>query len=225
MKQHTYSRMLRMLAALAVTLCAQAGSAAVLAALKGEVTIERGQQVLRATIGMRIEEADTMVLAPDSEALVRFDDGAKMVLRSQSRLGFEQLVERGRLSRRKSTLNLAIGGMRYVSSKLRGGNHASFRTGNASIGIRGTDIEIAVTEDGASGNQPGTYLKVNTGLAVLVGLDGTQVELAPGQVAVGTEPDLTPRGPGAPPGRPAARKLSASDNSMFKPSELDRMLK
>ena len=145
-------------------------------------------------------------------------------MRSDSRVTFDQLIQKGELKKRKKTLRILKGGMRYVSGKATRKSQVAFVTDTVSIGIRGTDIEIAVATDNLSGNPAGTYLKVNTGQAVLVAQDGTQVEVDPGQVAFGTEPELTPRGAGGV-RRPAARRVESALPGLFKAGGLDRLLR
>ena len=195
-----------------------------LVAFSGVVQIERNQQLLPVAVGSVFRESDTLVLEPDAEALVRFRDGANMVLRSNSRVTFDALVQVGAQNKRKKSLRILKGGIRYVSGKIARQSKVAFVTQNVSIGIRGTDIEIAVAEDSVAGNPPGTYLKVNAGQAVLVAQDGTQVEVDPGQVAFGTEPELTPRGAGGV-RRPAARRVEGASSSIFKAGALDRLLR
>ena len=85
----------------------------------------------------------------------------------------------------------------------------AFETSTTTVGIRGTDIEIAVAEEPVGSDPAGTYLKVNSGSAVMVAIDGTQVAVDPGQEAFGGEPELVPRGSNAKP-RPAARRVEES---------------
>ena len=195
-----------------------------LMAFKGVLHILRHEQLIPAAVGSVLRESDTLVVEPDGEALVRFRDGANMVLRSDSQVTFDQLVQVGAQKKRKKTLKILKGGMRYVSGKAARQSTAFFLTQTATIGIRGTDIEIAVAEDSLAGNPSGTYLKVNTGQAVLVGQDGTQVDVDPGQVAFGSEPELTPRGIGVA-RRPAARRIESASNGIFKSGALDSLLR
>lgn len=106
-------------------------------------------------------------------------------------------------------------------------NNVSFITNTATIGIRGTDIEIAVSQDAVNTDPAGTYLKVNSGLATLATLaavDGTQVDVDPSQIAYGGLPELAPRGAGGV-RRPAARKVVESVGGLFTPGKLDRLMK
>ncbi len=205
---------------------AQGSQATEILAIKGQVQVARQQKAASAAVGTKIQEADTLLVPPGSEALVQFDDGAKMVVRSGSQLAFRKLGVDGEPGLREKTLQLIKGGLRYLSNKLRpsgSSDRVSFETATSTVGIRGTDIELAVTEDSLAGNPPGTYLKVNTGAAVLSGLDGTQVELAPGGLAFGPEP-VTQRGTRSLV-RPSARAMQTVPDSVFKTADLDSLLR
>ena len=60
---------------------------------------------------------------------------------------------------------LAVGAFRYVTGAL-GGNRpeaVAISTSYATVGIRGTDIDMVHAEKDAGGNEAGTYVKVNQG--------------------------------------------------------------
>lgn len=193
-------------------------------AMKGQVQLQRVQTVSTAVVGMQLEEADVIVVPPEAEALVHFDDGAQMVVRGDSQVSFTRLSLTGPPTQRQKTLRLLMGSMRYLSGKSTLGSSVSFESKSVIIGIRGTDIEIAVTAEGLNGNPAGTYLKVNTGQAVLSGLDGTQVALEPGQVGFGAEPELTPRGISIV-RRPSARPMPVVPAGLFKTGSMDSLLR
>ena len=96
----------------------------------------------------------------------------------------------------------------------------AFETLSAIVGIRGTDIEIAVSDAPVEDNPAGTYLKLNTGQAVL---DGAEVKLSPGQVAFGAEPQPTAKGIRAI-ARPSAARMEVTPLSVFKLAQLDSLL-
>jgi hypothetical protein len=203
---------------------AMSAQAARVVAVNGQVQIQRGDKLLPAVVGSRLREGDEFVSEGDSEALVRFDDGARLALRADSRLMVKTLKLKGAAALRQKTIKVIKGGLRYISGKATVKNRVAFETATATIGIRGTDIEIAVSEDPVNTDPAGTYLKVNTGLATMEAVDGTQVEVDPGQVAFGGEPELVPRGAGGKK-RPAARKVETSVGGLFKTGLLDRLMK
>ena len=207
---------------LALGFAAPAQAARVLA-FNGILHIQRGDAVVPVVVGSRLREGDEFVSEPGAEALVRFDDGARMALRGDSVLQVKALKLKGPMSKRQKTLRIVRGGLRYISGKVSMRQHVAFETSTATIGIRGTDIEIAVAPEPVNEDPSGTYLKVNTGAASLQAVDGTVVDVDPGQVAFGGEPELMPRGAGGK-RRPAARKVEAVVG-LFKTGLLDKLMR
>ena len=175
----------------------------------------RGDQLLRALVGSRLRQGDAFISDANSEALVRFDDGARLALRAESRLEINALKLKGAPAYRQKTIKILKGGLRYISGRATARNNVSFVTNTATIGIRGTDIEIAISEDAINTDPAGTYLKVNTGIATLAAVDGTQVDVDAGQIAFGGLPELVPRGAGGV-RRPSARRIVESVGGLFK---------
>ena len=204
--------------------CAVHAQAARIIAVQGQVAIQRGDNTLPAKLGTRLQEGDEFVSDSDGEALVRFDDGARLALRAYSRLAVKNLQLKGPVTARQKTIRVVKGALRYISSKGSRRSQVSFETNTTTVGIRGTDIEIVVADEPIGTDPVGTYLKVNTGSAVMVGIDGTQVAVDPGQEAFGGEPELVPRGSNARP-RPAARRVDGGTTGVFKSGSLDKLMK
>lgn len=202
---------------------AQAQTAALLE-LRGAVMVERGGFSFSPARGSELREADILVTQEQGEALVLLDDGARMAVRANSSTHLMALPARTAAQRRQTRVKLLKGGMRYLSGQQTLRSRVSFETQNATIGVRGTDIEIAVAADAGPSAPPGTYLKVNTGIATMAARDGAVVELAAGETGVGTEPDLTPRSLGVT-RRPAARRLETMPADVFRPGTLDGLLR
>ena len=192
--------------------------------LNGQIQIQRGDKLLRAVAGSRLRQGDAFISDANSEALVRFDDGARLALRAESRLEINALKLKGAPAYRQKTIKIIKGGLRYISGRATAKNNVSFVTNTATIGIRGTDIEIAISEDAINTDPAGTYLKVNAGIATLAAVDGTQVDVDAGQIAFGGLPELVPRGAGGV-RRPAARKIVEPVGGLFKTGQLDRLMK
>ncbi len=212
------------LAAALTLLPAVSAHAARVMALNGQVQIQRGDRLWNAVVGSRLREGDEFVSVGQSEALVRFDDGARMAMRADSRLQVKALKLKGPADLRQKTLEVLKGGLRYISGRATLKGKVAFVTSTATIGIRGTDIEIVVSEDAVNTDPAGTYLKVNTGIATMEASDGTQVEVDAGQIAFGGLPEVVPRGPGGT-RRPAARKVEAAAGGLFKSGTLDRLMR
>jgi OmpA-OmpF porin, OOP family len=223
--QHAWHALAALALCLAAASAAQAqANAATVFAVNGDVSIKRGERTLPVRQGTRLRQGDEISTTAGADALVRFDDGSRMAVRESSTLQLEKLLVRGFAEQREKVLALLQGGLRYISGRNTKRQKFALTTSTATIGIRGTDIEVLVSED-AIGNDPnGTYLKVNTGVASMQAVDGTQVEVDAGQVAFGGEPELIPRGPGGT-RRPAARKIDTASGSAFKAGALDRLLR
>ena len=209
---------------LAVFVCSLPSYAARVMAVQGEVVIQRGDSTLPAKLGVRLQEGDEFVSEGEGEALVRFDDGARLALRAHSRLAVKTLQLKGPVTGRQKAIRVIKGGLRYISSKGSRRAQVAFETSTTTVGIRGTDIEIAVSDDPIGSDPAGTYLKVNSGSAVMVATDGTQVAVDPGQEAFGGEPELVPRGSNAKP-RPAARRVDTRSSGVFRGGLMDSLMK
>ena len=209
--------------ALLAACCLPAYAARVLA-VQGDVVIQRGDTTWPAVVGARLREGDEFVSEGEGEALVRFDDGARMALRAHSRLAVKTLQLKGPVTGRQKAIRVIKGGLRYISSKGSRRAQVAFETSTTTVGIRGTDIEIVVAEEPVGSDPAGTYLKVNSGSAVMVAIDGTQVAVDPGQEAFGGEPELVPRGSNAKP-RPAARRVETRTTGVFRGGLLDKLMK
>ncbi len=208
-------------------------NAATLQAVRGNVTVVRAGVVLPAVNGMRLEAGDELRSAVDSseagEALVRFDDGGFLAIRTGSAMQIKRLPPQDAISdAANAVLNAAVylirGGMRFVTSKATRKYATVFETPTATIGIRGTDLEILISDLALLDNNPGTYLKVNTGAAIITAPNGAVVEVLPGEVAYGGEPELVARGAGGV-RRSAARKVEVTAEGLFKPSTLDQFMR
>jgi FecR protein len=209
-----------------------AAQAASLRTVNGNVQVVRDGSVLPATQSMRLRKGDVLQSDPagteagapaGGEALVRFDDGARLALRNGSSFEIQELQLKGPAATREKIINVIKGSLRYISGIATVRQKVTFTTSTATIGIRGTDIEIVVSEEAVQDNNPGTYLKVNTGAAVLIATDGAAVDVAPGEVAYGGEPEVNTRGAGGV-RRAAARKVQAAGAGLFKSSSLDRLM-
>lgn len=203
--------------------CAAAAQAATVLASNGDAWVQRGQQTVPVRPGTEFQDADELVTGPGAEVLVRFADEARMVVRADSRVELRQLLRKEELQRQQK-IAVVKGGLRYLSGEKTDRGRVVFTSTHVTIGIRGTDIEIALDEVGGNANPPGTYLKVNSGIAVLTGLDGTAVELAPGELAMGAEAQVTPSGTRSL-RRPSAKKVDIAPANLFKTAALDSLLR
>ena len=207
--------------------------AAILQAVKGSVSVVRAGVLLPAVTGMRLQPGDEVRSAVDStdagEVLIRFDDGGFLAFRTGSAMQIKRLPPQDALPiAGAAVLNAAVylirGGLRYITSKASAKYTVVFETPTATIGIRGTDLEILVSDVAVLDNNPGTYLKVNAGEASITAPNGVAVDVLPGEVAYGGEPDVSVRGATSV-RRAAARKVEVPIETLFKPSSLDQQMR
>ena len=78
--------------------------------LNGLVQIQRGDKLLNAVVGSRLRQGDEFISDANAEALVRFDDGARLALRSESRLEITALKLKGAPAYRQKTIKIIKGG-------------------------------------------------------------------------------------------------------------------
>lgn len=119
--------------------------------------------------GNPVNTGDTVVTSHNSFVRMKLTDGGYVVLRPNTRFQIEDynLVDDPAASR--SVFNLLKGGFRAVTGLIGKRNRAnvSFRTAVATIGIRGTDLEVIDCSDGCpdlgTEPKPGLYFKVHQG--------------------------------------------------------------
>lgn len=174
----------------------------------------------RVETGARLEEGDVISAGPGASALVQFDDGAHVIIRPDSSVKLAKLKHSG--EGLGQLVQVITGACRYVTGSLgRARPQAvALSTPTATVGIRGTDLEVAYREEGRGAVAPGTYVRVNDGGVRVGGLDGTQVELAKGEQAFAGRPRLAVRGK---PALAAVRRLDAPAG-VFGDGELDALL-
>lgn len=152
-------------------------------ALSGSASVT-GQDGQSAPIsaGMRIYEGDTISSAHDGEVQIVTEDGGLIALRPDTVFRVDQYHAQGDADDR-TFMSLLKGAMRSVTGWIGKHNNAAYRvaTQTATVGIRGTDHEVAVVEQG-DGDAPGTYDTVNEGSTVLKTAQG-EVVTTPGKYA------------------------------------------
>ncbi len=190
--------------------------------IQGQVTATRANAPVMLAAGEKVWEQDIISTAANSSVLVQLDDGAKLLVRPNTRVELSRVVNAGALDRLSHSLELAIGAIRYVTGTVGASRPQSvrFKTPTATIGIRGTDLEIVYAPKMRSLGQSGTYVRVNTGGVELAGSDGSTVSLNKDEQAFAAPEGPKMRGGGR---SPAARKLDAPA-AVFSSGELDSLL-
>jgi ferric-dicitrate binding protein FerR (iron transport regulator) len=130
------------------TLCQLALAApAVVSALTGTAQAIPGAGTPRALrIGDDVNQGETVATGENSSLVLRFEDGQVVALTSRSRMAVNAYTySRTEPARNNVLLSLLNGGMRAITGLIgrRDPLKVAYRAGNATVGIRGTDVTIA----------------------------------------------------------------------------------
>lgn len=133
-----------------------------------------GKPARRPAVGEPVHEGDTIATAPQGELHLRMADGASIIVRERTRMTITAYVADGGASDR-SLLDLAEGALRAITGWIGKHNRSNYavRTPLVTIGVRGTDHEPTHLPAGDPRGKPGSYDKVNAGLAVMQSPQGS----------------------------------------------------
>ena len=132
--------------------------------------------------GQKIYEGQTITTASDSEVHLVTEDGGVLALRPDTKFRVDEYKADGD-SADKIFMSLFKGAVRSITGWIGKHNTSAYRitTPTATIGVRGTDHETTVIENGG-GDEPGTYDTVNEGSTILKTARG-ETEVSPGKFA------------------------------------------
>jgi hypothetical protein len=115
---------------------------------KGQVTIERQGKSMPATVGARLQVADTVRTGADSSVGITMDDDSLLSAGPNSalsldRYAFDSTTNQGRLdtSLNKGTLSVISGRIAKQSP-----DAMTVRTPNAILGVRGTEFVVSAND-------------------------------------------------------------------------------
>lgn len=131
-------------------------------------------------------QGDQITTASDAELLLRLTDGTVLAVRPNTNLVVSEYHFDSKNSEQDSFLvKLIKGGLRTVTGAIGKKNpqKVRFNTPTATIGIRGTDFEVAVLEQNKNNAEAGTYNKVFQGATYLENNQGNRVEVGANQTA------------------------------------------
>ena len=143
-----------------------------------------GQKALAANA--EVFQGDQITTATDAELLLRMTDGTVIAMRPNSNL----VVSEYRFDKNDSNndnifIKLLKGGLRTVTGAIGKKNpqKVRFATPTATVGIRGTDFELAVVDDNKKEAEAGTYNKVFQGTTYIDNGQGKTVDVNANQAA------------------------------------------
>ena len=156
--------------------------AGTIALAEGEASVGAADGSTRpARPGDTVRVGETLVVGRTGEIHVNMQDSGFIAVRPGTRLKVEDYKADGAADDR-SVLRLLAGGFRSVSGWIAKFNARAYKvvTPTATIGIRGTDHEPHVVEEGSADGEAGTYDRVFAG-ATSIESDGASADVAPEQ--------------------------------------------
>jgi|GEM_PF-2274062 hypothetical protein len=136
-------------------------------------------------MGAVVREGDTITTGAASEVHIVFDDGGMLVLRPSSSVVIDR-AQFGRGASDSLAMTLLVGAMRSITGWVGKFDKRNYQlnAATATVGIRGTDHEVAIIDEGAQrrGEVAGIHGWVNEGATTLKNSGGA-VDLEAGQAA------------------------------------------
>jgi hypothetical protein len=128
-----------------------AGDVGQIKAATGSVFLERQGQRLPVTVGMPVQESDSLVTGEDGSAGVTFSDNSLLSVGPSSVLAIERYAFDSTTHRGYFDASLKKGTLAVVSGKMvkQSPDAMRVRTPSAIMGVRGTEFVVKVTEPGS----------------------------------------------------------------------------
>lgn len=154
-----------------------ADPAGVILKVSGETRISAASGELREAVKKgRVYVGDTLKTGLKAQAFVMMNDKTRMIVRENSEVLIEAFVYEKRDTDKQST-TLLKGALRSISGEIGKltPKNVNYKAATATIGIRGTDIDVAIIGEGQA-DRAGVYNYVRDGM--------TEVALASGERAL-----------------------------------------
>jgi OmpA-OmpF porin, OOP family len=196
---------------------------AVVQNLVGEAQYGRQGTVAAVTVSQRLLEGDTVITPEGGSLILRFDDQSVLLVRERSRVKLQSLRMRGPVSKQNQVFQVTVGGLRYITGLIgkRRPSAIRFLTPTATVGIRGTDLDLVVRDVADVDILPGTYVQVNTGAVQMRAIQENLV-LEANEAAFVGDPVVTRSGRRIPTTKRLTQGAPGSD--VFSRSALDDQL-
>ncbi|MDS4014295.1 MAG: FecR family protein [Candidatus Accumulibacter sp.] len=206
-----------LLALMHVSWCVRAQDAGAFVRFSGSVSIVGADNKVRvASANNKIHSGDTVSTDARSEAVVKMADDSIVALRPNTQFRFTEYRYEEKSSD-KSVATLLRGAVRLITGLIgkANNNNVSVQVSTATIGIRGTDFEVVLLEEGSNEGRAGVYSTVNEGATHVKLVSGEEVDVKTNQTAFAPEKPL----PGEPPlqlldSRPVFIRGGAFDSMM-----------
>jgi hypothetical protein len=161
-----------------LTLPALAQEAGKVVRLSGEPTVtSASNQTRKLSKDDPVSVGDTISCGDDCSVMLRMKDNASMLVRAKSKIKIVDFKFDNQPTDSSKTTVLA-GTMRAVSGQIGKGqpDNVKYEAGTATIGIRGTDIEVGIIPEGQK-DRAGIYDYVYDGATVMTLASGEKAEV------------------------------------------------
>ncbi len=131
-------------------------------------------------------QGDQINTATEAELLLRMTDGTVIAMRPNSNLVLSEYhFDKNDSNNDNVFIKLLKGGLRTVTGAIGKKNpqKVHFTTPTATVGIRGTDFELAVVDENKKEAEAGTYNKVYQGTTYIENSQGKRVDVNANQAA------------------------------------------
>jgi hypothetical protein len=142
----------------------QAQEAGSVSRMSGKAAITTGDGASRdAKVNDPVNVGDVIVTAAGAEVVIKLKDNSTMIVRAESKVKISAFRFEKKAGDTVKT-NLLSGALRAVSGQIAKGqpDNVKYESGAATIGIRGTDIELAMVPEGKK-DRAGLYNYVHSG--------------------------------------------------------------
>ena len=157
--------------------------------VSGTVSIANAANETRvARSGEAIRSGETITTQPGGEVMLKMKDDSVMMLRQNTQLKLTEFRYENKPTD-SMFASLVKGAVRSVSGLLGKSRPANvkFATSTATVGIRGTDFEIAIIPEGSSDGRAGTYDYVYDGTTNIQIASGQNIDVKPEQTGLAVD--------------------------------------
>jgi hypothetical protein len=172
------NRLIALILTMGISFTAMAQEAGKVSRLSGQATItSASNQTKELKRDDAVNVGDMISTAKDSQVMVRMKDNSSLLVRAESKIKIDAFQFENKPTDNAKT-SVVAGTLRAVSGQIGKGqpDNVKYEAGTATIGIRGTDIELAIIPEGRK-DRAGVYnyvhdcsvqMTLNTGENALV---------------------------------------------------------
>jgi len=177
------NQLIALILSMGFSFAAMAQEAGKVSRISGQATItSASNQTKELKRDDAVSVGDTISTTKDSQVMVRMKDNSSLLVRAESKIKIDAFQFENKPTDNAKT-SVVAGTLRAVSGQIGKGqpDNVKYEAGTATIGIRGTDIELAIIPEGRK-DRAGVYnyvhdgsvqMALNTGEAAMVEKEST----------------------------------------------------